>query len=91
LTPDQVVVSIVRGGFAFAGLVVSSVWADLRFRLEKRELELSSGSLELGREVDALREGLRDTRAQLAEMQERLGFAELVLTAGREGRRPGGR
>jgi hypothetical protein len=33
--------------------------------------------------VGALRDDLDDTRAQLAEVQERLDFAERVLTAGR--------
>jgi uncharacterized membrane protein len=37
----------------------------------------------LGAEVDALRDDLNYTRAQLAEMQERLDFAERMLTAGR--------
>jgi hypothetical protein len=39
---------------------------------------------ELGPVVDALRDDLDDTRAQLAEMQERLDFTERVLAAGRE-------
>ena len=42
---------------------------------------------ELGPAVDTLRDELADmqehTRAQLAEMQERLDFAERLLTAGR--------
>jgi hypothetical protein len=37
---------------------------------------------ELGPVVDALRDDLDDTRAQLAEMQERLDFTERVLAAG---------
>ena len=42
---------------------------------------------ELGPEVDALRDDLADlqehTQAQLAEIQERLDFAERLLTDGR--------
>jgi hypothetical protein len=34
--------------------------------------------------IDALRDDLNDTRAQLAEVQERLDFAERLLTAGRK-------
>ncbi len=34
---------------------------------------------QLGPEVDALRDDLNDTRAQLAEMQERLDFTERLL------------
>ncbi len=37
----------------------------------------------LGPVVDALRDDLNETRAQLADMQERLDFAERLLTAGR--------
>ncbi len=39
---------------------------------------------DLEAEVDALRDDLDDTLAQLAEMQERLEFTELLLAAGRE-------
>ncbi len=45
----------------------------MRYKLKK----------ELGPVVDALRDDLDDTREQLAEVQERLDFAERVLTAGR--------
>ena len=38
---------------------------------------------ELGPVVDALRDDADDTRAQLADIQERLDFAERLLTAGR--------
>ena len=56
----------------------------IRFKLKKKELEMRGSDAELGPEVDALRDDLNDTRAQLAEMQERLDFAERLLTAGRE-------
>ena len=60
----------------------------IRFKLKKKELEMRGSNAELGPVVDALRDDLADmqehTRAQLAEMQERLDFAERLLTAGRE-------
>ncbi len=63
----------------------------IRFKLKKKELEVREKELEirgsdagLGPEVEALRDDLNDTRAQLAEMQERLDFAERLLTAGQE-------
>ncbi len=63
----------------------------IRFKLKKKELEMRGKELEmrgsdpeLGPVVDALRDDLNDTRAQLADMQERLDFAERLLTAGRE-------
>ena len=59
----------------------------LRFKLKKKELEMQGSNPELGREVDALRDELADlqehTQVQLADMQERLDFAERLLTAGR--------
>ncbi len=62
----------------------SAVWALVHFKLKKKELETHGSDPELGPEVDALRDDLNDTRAQLADMQERLDFAERLLTAGRE-------
>ncbi len=48
---------------------------------------MRSGDPELGPAVDALRDELAEmqehTQAQLADMQERLDFAERLLTAGR--------
>ncbi len=68
------------GGVGVLGLIF---W----FRLKKKELEMRGGDPQLGPVVDALRDDLTDmqqyTRAQLAEVQERLDFAERLLTAGR--------
>ncbi len=61
----------------------SAVWALVHFKLKKKELETQGSSAELGPLVDALRDDLDDTRAQLADMQERLDFAERLFTAGR--------
>lgn len=70
---------IIMGALAFS----STVWALVHFKVKKKELEMRRSDPELGAVVDALRDDLNDTRAQLAEMQERLDFAERVLTAGR--------
>ncbi len=70
---------IIMGALAFS----STVWALVHFKLKKKELETRGSSAELGPVVDALRDDVDDTRAQLAEMQERLDFAERMLTAGR--------
>lgn len=83
MNPDVLMVSIVMGSLAFTGVVASTAWAMVHFKLKKKELELQDSSTELGPEVDALREDLNYTREQLAEMQERLDFAERLLTAGR--------
>ena len=61
----------------------SSVWALVHFKIKSKELETQGRSTELGLIVDALRDDLDDTRGQLAEVQERLDFAERLLTAGR--------
>ena len=78
--PDIV---IVFGTVGSVGVLSVILW----FRLKKKELEMRGGDPELGPVVDALRDDLADmqehTRAQLAEMQERLDFAERLLTAGR--------
>ena len=62
----------------------------IRYKLKKTELEMRGSNAELGPEVDALRDDVEQladmqehTRAQLAETQERLDFAERLLTAGR--------
>ena len=55
----------------------------IRFKLRNKELEGRGSDPELRPEVDALRDDLNDSRAQLADMQERLDFAERLLTAGR--------
>ncbi len=73
------IMSIIMGAVAFS----STVWALVHFKLKKTELEMKGSKTKLGPEVDALRDDLNDTRAQLAEMQERLDFAERLLTAGR--------
>ncbi len=70
---------IIMGALAFS----STVWALVHFKLKRKELEMRGSDAELGPEVDALRDDLNDTRAQLAEMQERLDFAERLLAAGR--------
>lgn len=55
----------------------------LGYRLTKQHLERRGSDPQLGPVVDALREDLNDTRAQLAEMQERLDFTERLLESGR--------
>ena len=67
---------------ASLGMIVVTVLI-LRYKLKRRELEMRDSDPELGQEVDALRDDLNETRAQLAEVQERLDFAERVLAAGR--------
>ena len=69
--------------FGVPGVVVALVLI-LRYKLKTKELETRGSDAELAPEVDALRDDLDDTRAQLADMQERLEFTERLLAAGRE-------
>jgi hypothetical protein len=66
----------IPGVIVFTALII-------RFKLKKKELEMRGSDQELGPVVDALRDDVDDTRAQLAEVQERLDFAERLLSAGR--------
>ncbi len=76
---------VIMGALTFS----STVWALVHFWLKKKELETRGSDPELGRAFDALRDDVNDTRAQLAEVQERLDFAERLLTAGRQEDRNG--
>ena len=75
-------------GFAIAafatvpGAIVVTVLIS-RYKLKKQALEMGGSDPLLGPEVDALRDDLNDTRAQLAQMQERLDFTERLLADGR--------
>jgi len=67
---------------------VAALGMILRFSLKKKELETRGSDHDLGPAVDALREEMNDTRAQLAEMHERLDFTERLLTEARGSKGP---
>ena len=67
----------IPGALMFTALII-------RYKLKKKELEMRRSDPELGRVVEALCDDLDDTRAQVADMQERLDLAERLLSAGRE-------
>ena len=88
LDPD-VVGSIVGPIVGVPGIIVFTLLV-MRYKLKKKELEMRGSDAELGPVVDALRDDVEQladmqehTRGQLAQMQERLDFAERLLTAGR--------
>ncbi len=81
------VVGTIFGILGGVGVLSLILW----FKLKKKELEMRGSDAEFGPVVDALRNDVEQlvdmqehTRAQLADMQERLDFAERLLTAGRE-------
>lgn len=67
------------------------LWAQRRMRLE--EPRLPADALDQGSEgeIAALRDEAGEVRRELNEVQERLDFAERLLSQAREGDRPPGR
>lgn len=67
------------------------LWAQGRLRLE--EARWRGGALDTGSEVEsaALRDEVGEVRRELGEVQERLDFAERLLSQAREGDRLPGR
>ncbi len=75
--PDLLIVF--PGIIVFTALIISFKLKKKELEVREKELEMRGGDPELGPVVDALRDDADDTRAQLADMQERLDFAERVL------------
>jgi hypothetical protein len=75
-----------------AGLALAfGLWAQARIRFG--EARLDTGALDKGSdgEIAALRDEAGDVRRELGELQERLDFAERLLSQAREGDRLPGR
>ncbi|MGE3525450.1 MAG: hypothetical protein AB7I33_05970, partial [Gemmatimonadales bacterium] len=72
----------VPGFIAFITLIMRHTRKMKELEIREKELEMGGSDAALGPALDALREDLNDTRALVAEMQERLDFAERLLTAG---------
>ena len=64
--------------FGSLGMIVVTALI-IGYKLKKQQLEMRGSDPQLGPIVDALRDDVNDTRAQLAEMQERLDFTERLL------------
>ncbi len=67
---------------AFVALMASHTRKMTELKIREKELEMGDSDAELGSVVDGLCADLNDTRAQVAEIQERLDFAERLLAAG---------
>ncbi len=81
LDPETMAMLSIFLPMVFGSIIVTVLI--IRYKLKKKELEVRGSDAELGPVVDALRDDVDDTRAQLAEVQERLDFAERLLTSGR--------
>lgn len=79
LIPIAGIIVGVPGFVAFIALVMSHTRKMNELKVREQELEMGT---ELGSVVAALSDDLNDTRAQVAEIQERLDFAERLLAAG---------
>jgi len=82
LVPIVAIVIGVPGVVAFMALAMGHTRKMKELKIREQELEMGGSVAELGPVVDELSADLNDTRAQLAEIQERLDFAERLLAAG---------
>lgn len=80
--PIVAVVVGVPGFVAFVALLIGHARKMKELAIREKELELAGSEAALGPAIDALRDDLTVTRAQVAEVQERLDFAERLLVAG---------
>jgi hypothetical protein len=82
MIPVVAVVVGVPGFVAFVALIVSHTRKMKELEIRAKELARGGHDAALGPALDALTDGLNDVRAQVAEMHERLDFAERLLVAG---------
>jgi hypothetical protein len=84
-------IPIVALSIPLAGVILYGLLKIARMRLE--EARVNAGVLDKGSETEIaiLRDEVAEVRRELGEMQERLDFAERLLSQGREGDRLPGR
>lgn len=82
LIPIAAVVVGIPGFVAFVAIVAGHARKMKMLAIREQELQLGGSDAVLAPEVDALRHELNDTRAHVAELQDRLDFAERLLAAG---------
>jgi hypothetical protein len=82
LIPIVAVVVGVPGFVGFVALVMGHTRKMKELEIRDKELAMGGSDAALGPAVTALSDGLNDMRAQVAEIQDRLDFAERLLTAG---------
>lgn len=72
----------VPGFVAFVAVLASHARKMKELAIRDKELEIAGSEASLGPALDALRDELTETRTHVAELQERVDFAERLLTAG---------
>lgn len=83
LIPIVAVVIGVPGFVGFVALMVRHKHRMKELEIRDKELQMGGNDAALRPAVEALSEDLNEVRAHLADMQERLAFAERLLTAGK--------
>lgn len=79
LIPVVAVVVGVPGFVAFVALMAGHTRKMKELTIRDRELAAAGSDAALGPAIDALRDELDDTRANVAQIQERLDFTERLL------------
>jgi hypothetical protein len=77
---------------AFLGplIPIAAIFAFAAVKIARLRATLPSASPEITARLEALERGVQDVQHELAETQERLDFAERLLSQAREDRRIGG-
>jgi uncharacterized protein involved in exopolysaccharide biosynthesis len=78
-----VFIPIVALSIPVAAIVVHGLQKVARLRIEEAKVKAGLLDGQSGMELAALREEMGDVRRELSEVQERLDFAERLLTSGR--------
>jgi hypothetical protein len=78
-----VFIPIVALGIPVAAIVVNGLQKLARLRIEEAKVKAGLLDGQSAAELAALRDEMGDVRRELSEVQERLDFAERLLTSGR--------
>jgi hypothetical protein len=78
-----VFIPIVALSIPLAGIIFHGLQKVARLRIEEAKVKAGALDGQSAAELTALREEVGDVRRELAEVQERLDFAERLLTSGR--------
>jgi uncharacterized protein involved in exopolysaccharide biosynthesis len=86
MNPESVAVfiPIVALCIPVAGIIFHGLEKVARLRVEEAKVRAGQLDGQSAAELATLREEMGDVRRELAEVQERLDFAERLLTSGRE-------